>query len=705
MRIRCLLCVMAVLVLVICGTVSAATKMVEWKFENNLDDTSGNGIDGSEFNAPAYTSEGVLDYALVSDGTDCAFVVGVDSNDLPVKADATWTVNAWVCPDDQPGDWNVMWAMGNKPSGSGSATSRAVYCSSLGNIVFTDGSGISGHYLSTGVQWDTGKWQMITTTYDGTNVRVYKNAVLIGTKAFTFVDAPGEFRIPSNPGWNEYMSGKFDELTIWDDALTPAEIADLIIPGVLPPAAMIVYYDMGDPNEAGVLPDHSGNGNDGTFTTASGAIQDWIADGVIGDSLAFDGGQKVTVPATVSQNSQFTVAFWFNAGWQPYTSAFYHEKGADGSEFVIRGDGNKYVKIYSKDQWWGLVFSLSLGEPGVDFSAYLNGTWNHMAVSSDGQSVTLYVNGEIVKTTEYQKSDSKTAMTGYIGYKKDDGGYLGSWADIAYIDEFRSFDGALTQSQVQAMIAESNFDLDLAVDANDLNIMAGDWLADTIISPGSQAVVDDMEGSLSGWSVHSSSTYSGTGTISQTTNAYAGSNALQWTYNLPATASGSNYTSIVFDLGQETDMSVYDELSLWLYRHAGNTSEDLLFFKFYEEGGYAIDPNALKAEAWIQGSACVTDPVDEWDEWSIEIAPGSLRGPYGNGTVDPNAIEATRYILIGTGSEGNTSSRTGTIDIDEIQLKIVPVCSMPLMTDLTGDCIVNLKDFAEFAMDWLLGIY
>ncbi|MBN1456407.1 MAG: LamG domain-containing protein [Sedimentisphaerales bacterium] len=673
-----------------------AEKLLEWKFENNLIDTSGNGIDGTEFNSPAYTSDGALDYALVSDGTDCAYVLdeGMDPNAyFPVDPNATWTVNAWVYLDAQPNNWDVMWAMGAKPSGNGTAISRSIYCNSIGNIVFTDGSGLGGHYLVTSAPWDPNSWQMITTTYDGTDVRVYKNASLVGIMAFAFADAPREFRIPSNPGWGTYMAGRFDELTIWDDALTQTEIFDLVIPGVLPEGTLsteVVYYEMGDPNEGGVLPDHSGNGNDGLFETNSGTVPEWVNPGVIGDCLTFDGGQKIKVPATVSQNIQFSVAFYFKAGWQPYTSAFYHEKGTNGSEFVIRADSST-LQVFSKDQYWSMVFYMA-----VDFSAYLNGTWNHMAVSSDGQVVTLYVNGEIIETAEYQRSDDKTAMTGSIGYKIDDGGYLGSWGDIAYIDEFQSFKGVLTQSQVQAMIANGNFDLDLDVDIDDLRIIASDWLDDETASAGSQLVIDDFELGVAGWQVHVSTTYPGTGTISSTTNAYSGVGAMRWDYDLPATVENNNYTAVETDLGAGTDLSGYDQMSLELYRHAGNTAESLLYVIFVDTTETTI------AEAWIQGSNCVSEPADEWDTWLIDL--DDLKGPQGSGSRDSSVLTDIRYILIGCGSWERNDARTGTIDIDDVKLAVAPVCSEDQITDINGDCKVNLIDLAEFAINWLVGV-
>jgi hypothetical protein len=206
-----------------------------------------------------------------------------------------------------------------------------------------------------------------------------------------------------------------------------------------------------------------------------------------------------------------------------------------------------------------------------------------------------------------------------------------------------------------------------------------------------------MEGSLANWSVYVSGTYTGTGTISSTTNAYAGSKAMQWDYNLPARV-GGNYSSIVYNLGTDRDLTGYDSMKLYLYRHAGNTSEDLMYVKFIDS------TSTVKAEAWIQGPNSVVTPVNQWSLWYINL---NAKLHFESTYVDKSVLGSIRYIMIGCGGAKDTA-RTGSIDIDEVKLLKYPTCAPYLTADVGSleykDCKVDISDLAAFVDGWRLGV-
>lgn len=693
---------------------------LEWKFDGNLNDTSGNDIHGNPYPStvePAF-GEGVSGQALVSDGTNCVFRTGLSSAELPILGGDAWSVNVWVYPTEMPQDWRLVWALGQKPSGE--VNSRSLYSSGfsateVGHLTFVGYTPAATTWLVTHIPWDINQWQMVTTTYDGSIVRMYKNGVLIAMRAQTFQDAPGEVRIPSH-AWNQhdFFIGKFDEFTIWRGKLSHEQILDMIVPGVIDDVELnrqMVYYKMDDPNkievpiDPTVLTDFSGYENHGEYYGFTAPLPKWFNPGFRKEGLKFDGGQTVFPPLVISQPVNYTISFWFKSGQQSYQTAFYSEKQvADvpggygkGSQLVIRANNDQF-QAFSKERDYNSLFSFS-----ADGSAYLTGQkWHHLALVADGEAaearlyidgrpLELMVGGVLMDAAPYLRSSHKTTgMVSAIGFSWPDNRFIGfdEWG-AAYIDEFKMWDGALTEAQIRAVAAKGNYNNDYQVDLADFSVFAGGWREDFNV----MTVIDDMEDTLDNWTVHQSQNFSGTGMISQTENAFSGDYALRWEYDLPAAAGGSNYTAFYYDFNQPQDLSIYDMLTLELYRHEGNSQEDLMFIKFLGASKQEI------AETWNTDPNCVSEPAGQWEQWRINL--DSLRGPQGEGSADKSDLAAVRCIMIGTGSSQRYDARSGVIDFDNLILEGLP--ERPL-GDLDGDGKADMEDLLLFAEDWFSGI-
>jgi hypothetical protein len=698
------------LMLSACTLSQGANKVLEWKFDGNLNDTSGNGVNGDPCGTITYDT-GVSNQCFVSDGYSNTHKMGVAPGILPVHKTDKWSVNVWVNPTTTIQDWGIVWCLGVQPAGIETrGKTRSMYGPASGNITFTDGGDPNALFISTGVPFDIDQWQMITTTYDGRKVRFYKDGLLIGSRIYdtNFVNCPNDLRVPTKyDGTSKpsYFIGKIDEFTMWDGVLTQQEILDLIPPGVIPEVNLIeemVYYTMDDA-VSGVMPDHSGKFNDGMLANSTVVT----VPGVKGQALKFDynpvPGQAIAIPSfSIGKYGQYSLAFWLKASWETYQSAYYFEKPASGNTILaFRPDEEGYVKLYARDN---SKSEYTIGR--FDARTYLSGgVWHHWAFTADGNELRLYIDGQVKTSIDYEDANPKNEVDySYIGYNPESKGYLG-WYNPAYMDEVHLYRGALTQDQVQVLMLEDNFDCDTDIYLDDFAVMADDWLENTISVPGTTYVIDDMEGSVAGWQVHHSTKYSGTGTTSLTSNAYEGNGALQWDYSLPLPMyqpGNGNYTSIYYDLGQTIDFSSYDKMQLRLNRHPGNSGENLLFLKFYKYTTDIGDSNAIKAEAWIARSDSTSVPSGEWELWDINL--DTLVGKGGVGLKTSDDLTDVRFIMIGCGSEGIATARQGTIDIDEMKMIRFAVCTTPLLTDLNDDCTVNFSDFAILADDWLLGI-
>ena len=134
---------------------------------------------------------------------------------LPVKADAPWTINVFVYTDTTPEELTSLAGFGDDTDSAG----QQRYLIKFHDGIHFWGSNVD---VTSGVPFDLGKWQMVTATFDGTTVRLYKNGaeiksapVLLGSAAPTVKVAP--------PGpWGDRghrFNGKIAGFTIWDRAL------------------------------------------------------------------------------------------------------------------------------------------------------------------------------------------------------------------------------------------------------------------------------------------------------------------------------------------------------------------------------------------------------------------------------------------------------------------------------------------------------
>ncbi|MBN2137476.1 MAG: LamG domain-containing protein [Sedimentisphaerales bacterium] len=191
-------------------------KLLEWK----MDESSG----GIAFDT-AGVNNGFLagNAAFVSGWSgNClefgssAYVCNTSATNLPTGAGDAWTINMFIRPDATPSDWAVIGGFGNLYDGVSRGSRYIIYG---GTINFW------GHWLdiySTG-DFEVGVWQMVTATYDGSVIRLYKDAGPIASQYASLAMAASRvYLAPSK--WGGNFTGKIDEFTIWDRALSPAEI-------------------------------------------------------------------------------------------------------------------------------------------------------------------------------------------------------------------------------------------------------------------------------------------------------------------------------------------------------------------------------------------------------------------------------------------------------------------------------------------------
>ncbi|HYM06899.1 MAG TPA: LamG-like jellyroll fold domain-containing protein [Terriglobales bacterium] len=180
--------------------------------------------------------------------------------------------------------------------------------------------------------------------------------------------------------------------------------------------------------------DSSGNGNTGTITNAT-----WTSAGKYGSALAFNGTNAlVTIndAASLHLTTAMTLEAWVNPG--PVVGEW--------EDVIYKSNDNYYLSATSNKSapagggTFGAVDVVTYGT-----AALPQNTWSHVAVTYDGATLVLYVNGvqvsSLARTGNILTSNNPLQIGGDTTYRQY---FQGT------IDEVRVYNAALTAAQIQA---------------------------------------------------------------------------------------------------------------------------------------------------------------------------------------------------------------------------------------------------------------
>jgi hypothetical protein len=233
-----------------------------------------------------------------------------------------------------------------------------------------------------------GEWHHVAVTFDGKKARFYLDGVEDGDQGLDDLMTNLESLIlGANLPAGSYFDGKLDEVAIYNDVLTEAEIGELMRYNSLD-------IDLGNivlnwPMEEGsgtVVNDLSGKGITGT--TVDGPT--WAVGQVGTYALSFDGIDDHVISESISQDldSMFSMSFWVRSS-------------AGGVQYLMSND----VELAdSTGEWWistnagGLIdFAWRNGGSTPNYTAgsgvVNDGSWHHVFVNYNGTNLSIYRDG------------------------------------------------------------------------------------------------------------------------------------------------------------------------------------------------------------------------------------------------------------------------------------------------------------------------
>ena len=221
--------------------------------------------------------------------------------------------------------------------------------------------------------------------------------------------------------------------------------------------------------------DSSGEENNATCTNCP-----TVTGGLFGQGVDFDGADDyVVIPSVINPISDtFTAAAWFNVTDHPTTRIILQQQ--DGT-----GTGRNW--LYLRDS--GNIASF-LGGSRLTGSPVSTGEWHHAAVTYDGTTLSLYLDGNPENSDDRAMEASDGVMLLGIHKSLSEDFFIGS------IDEVAIFDRALSAAEIYAL-AQSQV---AGVASVELSLESFDFGTETATPNWQPATLDQPGTRLSTWS-------------------------------------------------------------------------------------------------------------------------------------------------------------------------------------------------------------
>jgi len=469
-----------------------------WKFDEEdtstaYDYTAGNAYDLTGTSISSFV-DGVVGSAVDLDGTADYFSTTTLTD---FADDTTGTFSIWFNLDLPLATTGNQALIVCSDSDSNDSTRLYVRANDTGSIRISCKSGGTTHWQADTNLIDFNKainnWTHVVFGSDGVEPFVYVNGVKSSLTFSTSTDKTKWLKQvitdaasnnadnlsigvwQNNSGLSNIFNGQIDEVMYWNTALSAEEVRRLYASynperiagldntpsqGVDLGEGLKLYYDFdGDRNIApATILDKSGWGN---HATSSGSMTsaDWV-DGKYGSCLDFDGTDdyiSISDIGFMANDTTGTISAWVKSdGSTTGNQTLLAISDADTSEntylVLYFNRTNNYLRVKLRND------ATNKFDGHTDSSTLLDNIWNHIAITQNGTSPKLYINGVESVISSWDVSADLTqwisALTSATNVASDlsVGARLDNSSATEFfdgkIDEFRYYGRALTAEEV-----------------------------------------------------------------------------------------------------------------------------------------------------------------------------------------------------------------------------------------------------------------
>jgi len=430
-----------------------------WKFDEGsgmvVGDSSGNNNDGVITGAT--WTDGKYGGALIFDGIDDKVSLGNGSN---VNLTTAFTLEAWVKNSRGVSDTpqHIISKKNNYIANSG-----YMYYLQYGKIYVNYGDGSTYREAGSSVlDWDANTWYHVVAVFDGTNEKMYRNGILVGsvTKIGSIATNSINLQI-GDLNSSYYFQGSIDEPKIYNYARTDDQIRQDYQAGVAnyfgpsgkacreDPAScmdkgLVGYWDMNEGNGV-ILKDKSSNGNNGLLVNGP----KWTV-GKNGGALQLDGRDDYV--SVIHSNSldliadSLTVETWINS---------YNDQPNGAGKYIFSIGKGGFGNGGSWELRWhaaGNLFFFLRNPDNSDYRAVQTSAtvskkqWHHFVATFDGaaQAARIYIDGveretaSIVNISSINTNTSDFVIGSAVPYRLN-----------GFIDDVRVYNRALSAEEVR----------------------------------------------------------------------------------------------------------------------------------------------------------------------------------------------------------------------------------------------------------------